>query len=78
MKVGHIAIHACQIGLTDTAPLARDRLTGPASEQGERFEAGNLSTPISPLLTHWCEWCNYSPIWIHGSGVIGYYLMLGC
>ncbi len=31
-------------------PITRD-LIGPASEQGGgRFEAGNLSTPISPLL----------------------------
>ncbi len=32
-------------------PLAQDRHYGPASGQrGERFEAGNLSAPISPLL----------------------------
>ncbi len=35
-------------------PLARDRHYGPASGQrGERFGAGNLSAPISPLL-HKC------------------------
>ncbi len=47
---GRMAMHACQIGPTDTAPLARDRHYGPASRQrGERFGAGNLSAPISPL-----------------------------
>ncbi len=48
--VGHMARHTCQIGPTDTAPLARDRHYGPASGQrGECFGAGNLSAPISPL-----------------------------
>ncbi len=39
---------------------AQDQITGPASEQGGFFEAGNLSALISPLLTGMCEWCNYT------------------
>ncbi len=48
---GRMAMHACQIGPTDTAPPC------PGLPQwacvvtrGGRFEAGNLSAPISPLL----------------------------
>ncbi len=32
---GHRVMHTRQIGASDTAPLAWDRLTMPASEQGE-------------------------------------------
>ncbi len=46
-----MAMHACQIGPLTPHPLARDRHYGPVSGQrGERFGAGNLSAPISPLL----------------------------
>ncbi len=46
-----MAMHACQIGPTDTAPPCPDRHYGPASGQrGEHFGAGNLSAPIFPLL----------------------------
>ncbi len=53
-------MHVCQIDPTDNAP--------PCSEPphqacvratGEHFEAGNLSAPISPLLTGMCGWCDY-------------------
>ncbi len=47
-----MAMHACQIGPTDTAPpcpgLPLRACIG--TKGGERFGASNLSTPISPLL----------------------------
>ncbi len=61
--VGRIAMHACQIGTTDTAPHARDRHYGPASgRKGERFGAGNLSAPISPTNNRDRKW-RMSVLW---------------
>ncbi len=56
MKVGHMAMHACRVGPTDTAHHPRFRLTELAMGKGEHFEAGNLLAPISPLLTQWCDY----------------------
>ncbi len=52
---GCMAMHACQIDPTDTAPPAWDCHNGPASRQGEHFEAGNLSALISPLLLKYAD-----------------------
>ncbi len=57
LQIMAYGMHACQIGLTDTALLARDGLTGPASDKGEHFGAGQLSAPISLLL--FLQW-NYT------------------
>ncbi len=44
-------MHACQIGPTDTAPpCLGSPHQGCIMTRGKRFEAGNLSAPISPLL----------------------------
>ncbi len=61
MKAGRMAIHACQIGSTDTAPLTRARHTGLALGQGVTLWGKQLSVPIFPLLTRWCGWWNYIP-----------------
>ncbi len=51
----------CQIGSTDTAPLARDRLMGLRWDNGKRFETVNFLVPISPLRkVLWCGWCDYT------------------
>ncbi len=52
MKAGPMAMHACQIGPTDMRPLPGIALRGLHRNKGECFETGNLSAPISPLLTH--------------------------
>ncbi len=70
MKLGHMEIHACQIGPADTTPLPWDRLNRPASGQREQFEAGSLSATFlhsllgvisASTLSHldpwlWCYW----------------------
>ncbi len=64
-----MAMQACQIGPTDTAPLVQDRFIGPASEQegtlwGRQPFCFHFSTPYSLV------WL-YSPMQIHGCGLIG-------
>ncbi len=50
-KISLMAMHACQIGPTDTAPPCQGSPhQACVATMGERFEAGNLSAPISPLL----------------------------
>ncbi len=39
---------------------ARDRLPRPALGQEWTLWAGNLSASVSPLLTRWCVWCDYT------------------
>ncbi len=53
LKAGRMAMHACQIGPTDTAPLARNRFLGPASGQGGTLWHRPPFCPISPLRTYW-------------------------
>ncbi len=56
-----MAMHACQIGLTDTATLcSASPHPGLCWSKREHFEANNLSAPISPLLTGVCERCDYT------------------
>ncbi len=46
-----MAMHACQIGPTNTTlPCPGSPQWACAVTKGERFEAGNISAPISPLL----------------------------
>ncbi len=47
-----MAMHACQIGPTNTVlPCPGSPLRAcVGTKRGERFGAGNLSAPISPLL----------------------------
>ncbi len=49
--MGHMMMHACQIGPTDTAsPCLGSPHQAYMGTREECFEAGNLSGPISPLL----------------------------
>ncbi len=45
-----MAMHACQIVPTDTAPTCPGLQRACVVTRGECFGAGNLSAPISPLL----------------------------
>ncbi len=54
--VWRMAMHACQIGPTESHPVAQDCHYGPASGQrGEHFGAGNLSALISLLLLKYAD-----------------------
>ncbi len=51
-----MAMHACQIGPTDTAPpcLGSPQWVCVVTRE-ERFGAGNISVPISPLLLKYVD-----------------------
>ncbi len=53
-------MHICLSGPTDTDPLPEIASQDLHQDKGERFKAGKLSGPISPLLSLWCSWCDYT------------------
>ncbi len=53
-------MHAHKFDLQTSYPLPRIASLGLHWNKGEFFETGNLSAPISPLLTHWCGQCDYT------------------
>ncbi len=61
MMARRMAMHACQIVPTDTTPPCLGSPRGVCIRtNGERFEAGNLSAPISALFTGVCRRCDYT------------------